>query len=55
MHNIQWDFSKLNNPYMDTADYSNITALHFFDFAAPWNKNNLRFYPIWEKYNKKTN
>ena len=54
MNQLEWDLSKLNNPYMDTADYSNTTALHFFNFATPWDEKNLRFYPIWEKYNKKT-
>ena len=54
MNQLEWDLSKLNNPYMDTADYSNTTALHFFNFATPWDEKNLRFYPIWKKYNKKT-
>jgi len=51
MHDIDWNWDKLNNPYTDTNDYSNTTALHFFHFVAPWDKNNLRFYPIWKKYN----
>ena len=34
MNQLEWDLSKLNNPYMDTADYSNTTALHFFNFAT---------------------
>ena len=26
-----------------TADYSNTTALHFFNFATPWDEKNLSF------------
>ena len=53
MHDIEWNWDKLNNPYTDTNDYSNTIALHFFHFVAPWDKNNLRFYPIWKKYKNK--
>lgn len=54
MDDIEWDLSKLNIGYMDTNDYTNKIALHFFSFFQPWNPNNLKFYPIWEQYNEKS-
>lgn len=51
MDQINWDYSRLQDGYMDTNNYSNTIALHFGNHFTPWNKNNLRFYPIWEKYN----
>jgi len=47
---INWELDVLKNGYMDTNDYSNITALHFFNFFPPWDENNLRFYPTWKEY-----
>lgn len=53
MDDIDWDLSKLENGYMDTNDYTDKIALHFFSFFPPWNPNNLKFYPIWNTYNQK--
>ena len=54
LNEINWNLSELQNGYMDTNDYNDRIAIHFFSFFSPWNSNNLRFYPIWENYNKKT-
>jgi lipopolysaccharide biosynthesis glycosyltransferase len=54
LNEIDWDLSKLENGYMDVNDYTDKIVIHFFNFFPPWNSNNLRFYPIWENYNKKT-
>ena len=51
MNDVDWELTQLEKGYMDTNDYSNIIALHFFNFFPPWNKNNLRFYPKWKEYN----
>ncbi len=50
---INWDLKLLNEGYLDNTDYSDSIALHFFRWFTPWNKNNLRFYPIWNEYNDK--
>ena len=47
---IKWELKLLDSGYLDSTDYSDIIALHFFNFFPPWNENNLRFYPIWKKY-----
>jgi lipopolysaccharide biosynthesis glycosyltransferase len=53
MDNIHWKFEELEDGYYDDTDYSDTIALHFFHLFQPWNKNNLRFYPIWKEYNDK--
>jgi len=50
---IDWELETLKEGYMDTNDYTDIIALHFFNFFPPWNENNLRFYPIWKDYHEK--
>jgi lipopolysaccharide biosynthesis glycosyltransferase len=50
---INWDLKLLDSGYLDNTDYSDIIALHFFRWFTPWNKNNLRFYPVWKEYNDK--
>ncbi len=47
---VNWELGDLENGYMDTNDYTDTMALHFFSFFPPWNKNNLRFYPIYKKF-----
>jgi len=53
MDDIEWDLSKLESGYMDTNNYTSTSALHFFSFFPPWDERNLKFYPIWNGYNKK--
>ena len=50
MKMAKWDLSKLEGGYYDRNDYSDIIALHFYMQFAPWDKHNLRFYPIWKEY-----
>jgi len=51
MEEIEWDISKLENGYYDDYDYTGKSILHMGRYLAPWDKNNLRFYPIWKEYN----
>jgi lipopolysaccharide biosynthesis glycosyltransferase len=53
LDNNEWDLSKLETGYMDTNDYIDKIALHFFHYFPPWNENNLKFYPIWKEYYEK--
>ena len=50
---LNWEFDKMDEDYEDKEDYRSdgIVALHFYQFFQPWSKHNLRFNPIWRKYN----
>ena len=50
---LNWEFDKMDEDYEDKEDYRSdgIVALHFYQFFQPWAKHNLRFNPIWRKYN----
>ena len=50
MHDINWDWKKLDIPYIDNNDYDNVIGLHTFHFCAPWNETNIRFNRIWKQY-----
>ena len=51
---VKWETEKMKTPYQDTRDYKSegVTALHFYQFFQPWSEHNLRFNPIWKKYNE---
>ena len=51
LNEVDWDLDKLKN-YFDGSDYVDSQLVHFFQFFPPWDKNNIRFNPIWE-YHKK--
>jgi len=45
----------LKEDFYDDRDYfeEGIISVHFGRFSAQWDKNNLKFYPIWKEYNDK--
>lgn len=47
LNEVDWDITKLKNGYHDENDYTDKTAVHFFQFFPPWDENNLRFHPLW--------
>tara|TARA_A100001515_G_scaffold137464_1_gene130102 strand:- start:1020 stop:3200 length:2181 start_codon:yes stop_codon:yes gene_type:complete len=49
LNEVDWDITKLKNGYYDENDYTDKTAVHFFQFFPPWDENNLRFYPLWKE------
>ena len=51
LNEVDWDVTVLRNGYHDDTDYTNKTAVHFFQFFPPWDENNLRFYPLWKNNN----
>ena len=51
LNEVDWDLNKLKD-YFDDSNYENSQMVHFFQFFPPWDKNNIRFNPIWE-YHKK--
>ena len=48
---LNWDVKKLQKGYYDDYDYNGKSIIHFLRYFAPWDKNNLRFYPIWREHN----
>ena len=55
-HNdLNWDEELLKGDFQDDRDYfeEGIISVHFGRFSSQWEKNNLRFYPIWKEYNDK--
>ena len=50
---LNWDVEKLEKGYYDDYDYTGKSIIHFLRYFAPWNENNLRFYPIWKEYNER--
>ena len=50
---INWDVEKLQNGYYDDYDYTGKSIIHFLRYFAPWDENNLRFYPIWKGYDER--
>ncbi len=50
---LNWDENLLKEEFRDERDYENdgIISVHFGRYSAQWDKNNLRFYPIWKEYN----
>tara|TARA_Y100000310_G_scaffold106136_1_gene104652 strand:+ start:3821 stop:4633 length:813 start_codon:yes stop_codon:yes gene_type:complete len=50
---LNWDVKKLEKGYYDDYDYTGKSIIHFLRYFAPWDENNLRFYPIWKGYNDK--
>ena len=52
---LNWDSNLLKGDFHDDRDYTEegIISVHFGRFSAQWDKNNLRFYPIWKEYNDK--
>ena len=50
---LNWDVEKLQEGYYDDYDYTGKSIIHFLRYFAPWDENNLRFYPIWKEYNGK--
>ena len=53
-NDLDWDTEGMKSPYYDETDYTKdgIVAVHFYQFFQPWSKHNLRFNPIWKKYNE---
>ena len=52
---LNWDSDLLKKDFNDDRDYfeEGIISVHFGRFSAQWEKNNLKFYPIWKEYNDK--
>ena len=48
---LNWDVEKLQEGYYDDYDYTGKSIIHFLRYFAPWDENNLRFYPIWKEHN----
>ena len=48
---LNWDVEKLQEGYYDDYDYNGKSIIHFLRYFAPWDENNLRFYPIWREHN----
>ena len=50
---LKWEFDKMGEAFEDEHDYKKdgLMAIHFYQFFQPWSEHNLRFYPIWKKYN----
>ncbi len=51
LNEVDWDITALKNGYHDDTDYTDKTAVHFFQFFPPWDENNLRFNPLWKNLN----
>ena len=47
---LNWDVEKLQEGYYDDYDYNGKSIIHFLRYFAPWDENNLRFYPIWREH-----
>ena len=48
---LNWYVEKLQEGYYDDYDYNGKSIIHFLRYFAPWDENNLRFYPIWREHN----
>ena len=52
---LEWEWEEMIKPFEDNRDYKSegVMALHFYQYFQPWSEHNLRFNPIWKKYNER--